>query len=52
MKILVCSQCGSNNINRIGLYDYQCNDCGDVFDITEAEGDTDDWFPDDDNDDD
>lgn len=37
-----CPICGSSNINRIGLYEYECEDCGDVFDMTEGVGEDDD----------
>ena len=37
---MTCPSCGSTNVDRIGLYEYQCDDCGDVFDVTESEGDT------------
>lgn len=30
-----CPECRSSDIERIGLYDYKCNSCGDVFDATE-----------------
>ncbi len=31
-----CPSCGSEDISRIGLYEYQCDACGDVFDINEC----------------
>ena len=33
-----CPECRSSDIERIGLYDYKCNSCGDVFDASEASG--------------
>lgn len=40
----ICPECGSTDVDRIGLYEYQCNSCGDVFDIVENDGDKDDDF--------
>ncbi len=43
-----CPECGSSDINRIGIYEYECNSCGDIFDAHEiAKGeDQDEWYPD------
>ena len=38
-----CPFCESTDINRIGLHDFQCNDCDEVFDIEES-GDLEDDF--------
>lgn len=48
-----CPDCGSIDIDRIGLYEYQCNDCGDVFDANEIKKgeDDDEWYPDNDSED-
>lgn len=46
-----CPVCGSSNIDRIGLYEYQCDDCGDVFDVTEGIGKDDDPYSYEDDDD-
>ena len=40
----ICPVCGSTDVDRIGLYELQCNSCGDVFDIMENDGDKDDEF--------
>lgn len=45
---MTCPACGSSEITRIGLYLYQCDDCGDTFDVSEGGGSTNDLFPDDD----
>ena len=45
--MIYCPECGSDDIDRIGLYEYQCNVCGDVFDANEIkEGEDDNWYPD------
>lgn len=33
---MYCPVCGSPNVNRIGLFEYECEDCGDVFDVNES----------------
>lgn len=48
MKSLNCPECESSEVVRIGLYDYQCEICGEVFDVIEGVRNTDDWFPKDD----
>jgi len=30
-----CPECGSTNVQRIGSYEYECEDCGEVFDANE-----------------
>ena len=45
--MVYCPECGSDDITRIGEFDYQCNLCGDVFDANEVPN-NDDWFPADD----
>lgn len=41
-----CPYCGSSDVNRIGLYEYECNSCSETFDASEAKT-CDDSFPDD-----
>lgn len=40
-----CPECGGGDVNRIGLYEFECNSCGDVFDANESEGHDDNWYP-------
>ena len=40
-----CPYCGSNDIDRIGLYEYECNTCGEPFDAKEIKGKDNNWYP-------
>jgi uncharacterized Zn finger protein len=42
-----CPDCGSEEIERIGVYEYQCEVCGEVFDAMEARGRDDNEYPED-----
>lgn len=46
--MITCPECGSGDIDRIGVYEYSCNICGASFDANEAGGTDDNWYPDDD----
>lgn len=37
-----CPICGSTDVSRIGLYEYECNIDGEVFDVMENKGEEDD----------
>lgn len=47
--MVYCPECGSDDCSRISAYDYRCNSCENVFDVSEApcddedEGDDYDW---------
>lgn len=45
-----CPYCGSDDIDRIGLYEYQCNSCMELFDANEVKENDDNWYPDEDRD--
>lgn len=31
-----CPECGSNEVTRIGLYEFECDNCCEIFDINEC----------------
>lgn len=41
-----CPYCGSDDIDRIGLYEYHCNSCDEPFDANEITGCDDNSYPD------
>lgn len=43
-----CPECGSDDIDRIGVYEYSCNICGNYFDANEIEEGDDNDYPDED----
>lgn len=41
-----CPECGRDDVDRIGAYEYRCNNCENVFDASEvddSDDDEEDW---------
>jgi hypothetical protein len=45
MKSLNCPECDISEVIRIGLYEYRCNIYGEVINFIEGIENTDNWFP-------
>lgn len=44
--MLRCPFCGSDDVDRIGLYEYRCNSCEETYDASETDSDQGEWYPD------
>lgn len=44
--MVTCPYCGSDDVDRIGVYEYYCNTCDEPFDASEVSGGDDEWYPD------